>query len=273
MAPPTKVVEAPIEIMASVGFEVREGYQWTGLCFCGYISTGWPTQEQAQLRIDQHSHEHNTGEEMPDKAEVEQLTPEKFLPGEGGTPREPNPLWGQMAITATDILYKYSVAAAAGNTTAGTAAGSLGDQVSTTQITDATLGNLFDDVSGDENAASDVEYRGYFVHNAHATLTWTAPKVWISAEVAGGASAAIAVDTTAASAVGAAATQMTTIADESTAPAGQTFSAPTTKASGLALSDLAAGNVKGIWVRRTAANTAAVNNDGVTIRVEGDTAA
>lgn len=178
-----------------------------------------------------------------------------------------------MAITATDILFKYSVSAAAGNTTAGTAAGSLGDQISTTAITDATLNNLFDDITGDENAASDVEYRGYFVHNAHATLTWTAPVAWISGEVAGGASAAISVDTTAASAVGAATAQMKTIADESTAPATQTFSSPTTKGTGLALSDIPAGNVKGIWVRRTAANTAAVNNDGVTIRIEGDTAA
>jgi hypothetical protein len=176
-----------------------------------------------------------------------------------------------MAITATDILYKFSVAAAAGNTTAGTAAGSLGDQVSTTQITDNTLNNLFDDVSGDENAASTVEYRGYFVHNNHATLTWTAPKVWISGEVAGGAVAAIAVDTVAASAVGSGSTQMTTIANETTAPAGQSFSSPTTKGTGLSLSDLPPGQVKGIWVRRSAANTAAVANDGVTVRVEGDT--
>lgn len=178
-----------------------------------------------------------------------------------------------MAITATDILFKYSVAAAAGNTTAGTAAGSLGDQISTTTITDATLNNLFDDITGDENAASDVEYRGYFVHNNHATLTWTAPVAWISGEVAGGATGAIAVSGTATSAVGSASAQMETIANESTAPSGPTFSAPTTKGTGLALSDIPAGNVKGIWVRRTAANTVAVNNDGVTIRVEGDTAA
>lgn len=178
-----------------------------------------------------------------------------------------------MPIASTDLLYKFSVAAAAGNTTAGTAAGSLGDQISTTQITDATLHNLFDAITGDENAASDVEYRGIFIHNNHATLTWQAPVVWISSETAGGASLALSVDTTAASAVGAAAAQMKTIADEGTAPATQTFSAPTTKATGLALTDLPAGNVKGIWLRRTAANTAALDNDGAVIRCEGDTAA
>lgn len=178
-----------------------------------------------------------------------------------------------MPIASSDLLYKFSVAAAAGNTTAGTAAGSLGDQISTTQITDATLNNLFDDVSGDENAASEAEYRGIFVHNNHGTLTWTSPVVWISGEVAGGAVAAIAVSGTAASAVGSASAQMETIADENTAPSGPSFSAPTTKGTGLALTNLVAGNVKGIWIRRTAANTAALNNDGVTIRCEGDTAA
>jgi hypothetical protein len=271
LVPPTKVGN----FKPGGPFNIREGYGWTGVCYCGFVTTGWPTKKQAKLRIDQHSNEHEDPENlMPDKSEVEALTPSKFTASNTAGPNEKEPpLWGQMAIVATDILYKFSVAAAAGNTTAGTANTSLGDQISTTQITDALLNNLFDDVSGDENAASDVEYRGYFVHNNHATLTWTAPVAWISAEVAGGASAAISIDTTAASAVGAATQQMKSIVDESTAPAAQTFSSPTTKASGLAISDLPAGNVKGIWVRRTAAATVAVNNDGVTVRCEGDTAA
>ncbi len=56
-------------------------------------------------------------------------------------------------------------------------------------------------------------------------------------------------------------------------PAGITFSAPTTKGTGLNLGSLNAGQVRAIWIRRTAANTVAVSNDGATIRVEGDTAA
>jgi hypothetical protein len=272
VVPPAKVIK--LDPGSIAGFHIMEGYQYAAVCMCGYASAGWPLKKQASLRMESHKLEHETGEEMPDKADVEALTPEKFkaenIPLQTW---DEHPLSGQMAIVSGDILYKFSVAAAAGNTTAGTAAGSLGDQISTTQITDGTLNNLFDDVSGDENAASTVDYRGYFVHNNHATLTWTAPKVWLSAEVAGGASAAVAVDTVAASAIASGSTQMTTIANETTAPAGQSFSAPTTKASGIALSDLPAGQCKGIWVRRTAANTAAVNNDGVTVRVEGDTAA
>ena len=178
-----------------------------------------------------------------------------------------------MAITATDILYKFSVSAAAGDTTAGTAATSLGDQISTTQITDATLHNLFDIVTGDDNAASDVEYRCFFVHNNHATLTWENVVCWLSAEVAGGAVAAISVDTTGVTAKGSASAQAKTVANENTAPASQTFTSPTTKGTGLSIGNIPARSVAAIWVRRSAANTGAVDNDGVTIRCEGDTAA
>jgi len=180
-----------------------------------------------------------------------------------------------MAITATDILFKLSIkTGTAGNQNAQANVNeSLGKYISTTEIVDATLNNLFDDVSGDENAASDVEYRCIFVHNAHATLAWQGVVCWMSAEIAGGANAAISIDTTVASPIGQATAQALEVADEDTAPAGLTFSAPTTKATGLSIGDLAAGNCRAIWVRRSATNSAALNNDGVTIRCEGDTSA
>lgn len=180
-----------------------------------------------------------------------------------------------MAIVATDILFKFSVAAAAGDTTAGTAATSLGDQISTTTITDNTLNNLFDDVTGDENAASAVvDYRCIFVHNNHATLSLQNAVVWLSAETANGVDVAIALDNIAISAKGSASAQAATIATETTTPTGVgAFSSPTTKAGGLSIGTIPAGSVKGIWVRRTSANRAALDNDSVTIRVEGDTAA
>lgn len=178
-----------------------------------------------------------------------------------------------MSILTSDILRKYSVTTgAAGNSTAGTAAGSLGKYISTTQWTDGVANNLFDDITGDENAASTVDYRCEFVHNNHGSLTWQAPVAWISAEVAGGASVSISVDTTAASAVGSSSAQAKNIATETTAPTSQTFSAPTTKGTGLALSDIPSGQCKGLWWKRTAANTAALASDGATVRIEGDTA-
>lgn len=178
-----------------------------------------------------------------------------------------------MAITASDIQFRFSVVAAAGDTTVGTAAGSLGDQISTTQLTDATLHNLFDVVTGDENAASDVEYRCLFVLNNHATLTWESVVVWISSETAGGAVAAIGLDPAGVTVKGLASAQAATIANEGAAPAGVSFSAPTTKGTGLSVGNIPAGSVAALWVRRTAANSAALDTDGVVVRFEGDTAA
>lgn len=180
-----------------------------------------------------------------------------------------------MAIAESDIKFKYSVSAVAGNTTGGSASGSLGDQISTTEIADATLHAIFDSVSGAENAASDVEYRCIFVHNAHGSLTLQSPVVWIEDEVAGGANVAIAIDDIAASAVGSGSAQADSIANENTAPGSGvgSFSSPTTKGAGLALGDLDAGECRAIWIRRSATNSAALADDGVTIRVEGDTAA
>lgn len=180
-----------------------------------------------------------------------------------------------MPIASTDIVYKGSnVDATAGNATANAGPGTnLGDFATTGTLTSGAVNNVFPNVTGDENAASQVDYQCIFVHNAHATLTLQAAKAWISAAVAGGTEVAIGLDTTAASAVGATVAQALTIANRTTAPTGVVFSAPTTKAGALLIGDLLAGQVKGIWIRRTAANTAAQNNDGATIRVEGDTAA
>lgn len=180
-----------------------------------------------------------------------------------------------MPIVSTDILFKGSTTSGtAGNTTAnGGPETNLGKYASSGTLTDATLDNVFNDITGDQNAAGQVDYQCIFVHNNHASLTLQNSVVWITSQVAGGADVAIGLDTTAASAVGASAAQALTIANATTAPAGVTFSAPTTKAAGLSIGNLVAGNVKGIWIRRTANNSAALNNDGATIRVEGDTAA
>jgi hypothetical protein len=179
------------------------------------------------------------------------------------------------AIVAADILFKYSVkTGSAGNTTAGTAAGSLGTYVSTTQWTGGAANDLFDDISGAENAASTVDYRCIFIHNSNAANTYQNVVVYLSAEVAGGASIAVAADTTAASALGSATAQALTATTE-TAPGapitGLTYSSPTTAGAGVALGNIGTGQVKAFWIRRTAANTAALSGDGVTIAVSGDT--
>jgi len=176
------------------------------------------------------------------------------------------------AIVTGEILYKYSVSAAAGNTTASSAAASLGDQISTTAWAGGSVNDLFDNISGAENAASTVDYRCIFVHNSNASNTLENAVVWLSAEVAGGASIAIAIDSIAASAIGSGSAQAAAIASETTAPTGVgSFSSPTTFGTGLSLGNIPSGQCRAFWIKRTAANTAALSGDGVTISVQGDT--
>jgi hypothetical protein len=179
-----------------------------------------------------------------------------------------------MAINpSTDILLKLSVAAAAGDTTASSGAASLGDQVSTTQVS-TSLHGLFDVITGSENAASTTDYRCVFVHNNHATLTAYSCTVFLTSAVASGADVTIAIDNIAASAKGSGSTQAATIGSETSAPSGVgSFSAPSTDGTGLALGDLAPGQVRAVWIKRVAANTGPVSADGVTLNVALDTAA
>ncbi len=177
------------------------------------------------------------------------------------------------AITAAEIVFRYSTkAGTAGNALASTANDSLGKYISTTAWAGGAANDLFDNISGAENAASTVDYRCIFVYNTNTANALQKAVVYLSAETAGGASIAVASDNIAASAPGATAAQADTIASETTAPVGvSAFSSPTTAGTGVALGDIPANSVKAFWVRRTAANTAALSNDGVTIAVTGDT--
>lgn len=178
-----------------------------------------------------------------------------------------------MPIVATDLETRLSVkTGSAGDSTAGTALGSLGKYMSTTVPTTASLNNLFDDISGSENLASDVEYRCIFLLNDHQTLTLQSAVVWISQEYTGGAAVAIGLDPAGVVDRDSASAQAAEIADESTAPAGVSFSSPNDKGSGLAIGDIPPNDCIAIWVRRTATNSAALALDGGTLKYEGDTA-
>lgn len=180
-----------------------------------------------------------------------------------------------MAIVSTDLLLKLStVAGTAGNQNAQPDVNaSLGKYISTTEIVEADVHNLFDIITAAENVASDVEYRCFFVHNSHATLTWTLAKLWLLSEVSGGAVMALGLDPAGVTNLGSASAQAATIANESTAPAGVSFTTPTTEGSALSIGDVGPGQVQAIWVRRTAQNNAAISGDGGTLKLRGETAA
>lgn len=179
------------------------------------------------------------------------------------------------AIVAADVIFRYSTkSGAAGNSTAGTALASLGTWISTTAWAGGGVNDLFDDITGAQNAASQVDYRCVFVYNSNAANSYQNAVVYLSAETAGGANLALAVDTTAASVLAAGTAQALT-ATTATAPGagvtGLTYSSPTTAATGISLGSIPVGQVKAFWVRRTAANSAALSSDGGTVGVSGDT--
>lgn len=177
------------------------------------------------------------------------------------------------AIVASEIVVRFTTTAgAAGDTTANTTVGTfLGKYCATSAWAGGALNDLFADITGAQNAASQVDYAGLAVLDNNASNILQNAVVYISAETAGGASIAVGADTTAASAKGSATAQLLTIANNTTAPAGVTFSSPTTLGTGVALGNIGIAQVKGVWVRRTAANTSALSNDGMTLAFAGDT--
>lgn len=180
-----------------------------------------------------------------------------------------------MPIVSSDIVIRGSVlTGSAGDSTAQANPNLwLGKYVSTTVFATG-LNGMFDDISGAENAASTVDYRCLFVLNNHATLTAYNVVAYLSAEVAGGASVAIAIDNITASAKGSSSAQAAQIGTETSAPSGVgTFSSPTTVGTGLSLGDIPPGQVRAFWVKRTAANSAALDADGWTVGIGCDTGA
>lgn len=165
-----------------------------------------------------------------------------------------------MAVQATDI--KFYLSGGVGNSDPNAA---LGGIKSTTEITTATLENLFDNVSSADASAGETNYRCLYVENTNGVDTLTAALTFFQATPA---VTGIAMGLDAAGKSGTA----TTIANEDAVPAGVSFTTPTDAGAGLNLTDLTAGDFYAIWVRRIVAPGASSNPlDSTTIRVQGDT--
>ena len=144
----------------------------------------------------------------------------------------------------------------------GSGASNLGGAKSGTEVNFSTL---FDNVEPAEAVAGDTEYRIIYVENTSATDSLTAAKFFVVTDtVAGNTSIEIG--------VGAAAVNGTesTIANENTAPAGVTFSAPTTKVGGLDIPDLAPGDYKSICYKRSIGAGASSGSESATTEISGN---
>jgi hypothetical protein len=166
-----------------------------------------------------------------------------------------------MPIITADFVTRHSGGA---SNSSGNA--SLGGIKSANAIS-AAIDALFDTVSGAESAVGDIEYRCVYLHNANAADTMLGAVVWISANTPlAGSTLAIGVGTAAVNAT------EPTIANESTAPSGVTFTEPGSAGAGLALGDLPAGQHKAIWLRRTiTAGSSSSANDTWTLGYQCET--
>lgn len=174
--------------------------------------------------------------------------------------------WHNIPIAASDVHYRLSGGAVNTDVNA-----SIGGAKSSTAITDNVLTNLWDNVTGPESGAGDIEYRCIYIHNNHGSLTLLGAKVWISSLTA---SSDDEIDIGLGSSAVGTATEEQLIANESTAPTGVSFSRPTSAGAALVIGDMLTLEHKALWVRRTVnAGAAAYSNNVYTLTVEGETLA
>lgn len=173
-----------------------------------------------------------------------------------------------MSVVAADIEWRYSGGAA--NTDPNACLGGAISTAGAGLIDTNVINDLWDNVSAAETAAGDTEYRGFYIKNTNGSSTFTDCRFYFSSDTTSATEELdIALDAAAVT------TSMSTIANESTAPSGPTFSHPTTYAGGLALNTttgLIAGAYKGLWMRRVVnAGTAAQAANAATCVCEGTT--
>lgn len=169
------------------------------------------------------------------------------------------------AILQTDIHYRFS-----GTSGTGTANGSLGGLKSSNQMVTDTSQNIFDNVTGTESQSGRTEFRCFYVHNNHGSLTLVNAQIWfVSNTTSGDDTVDMAIDNT----IAINGTEQT-INNEESAPndPALSFSNPTS-GSPITIGNLGPGQHKGIWLRRIVnAGAAAFTNNQFSWIVEGETA-
>ena len=143
---------------------------------------------------------------------------------------------------------------------------SIGGARSTTTVATTAI---FSDITGDQTSAGRTVYRCVYVRNEDANANgWISPYMWLST---GAPATGVAVTI----GLGAAAKNGTesAVADETTAPAGVSFTAPTTKAGGIAVPTLSQNDFQAIWAKIVISAAAAAANVTFTLNIEGDTTA
>lgn len=124
---------------------------------------------------------------------------------------------------------------------------SLGGGRSATEVIfSPILNNLFDNVTVAQAIAGEIEYRCIYLQNDHATDDIDDVKIWIDTNTPNTSTTiAIGLDPAGKNAIA------DTISPSTEAPAGVTFSSPTTEGTGLDVGLLENQDVYAVWIRRT----------------------
>ena len=104
--------------------------------------------------------------------------------------------------------------------------------------------NLFDNVSAAQSLIGKTSYRCCYIKNTHSTDAAVAVTVWVKTVTPAGDDITIGLGTSANGGT------EQTIASDTTAPSGVTFSQPMSYGAGLTIGNVAAGSWKALWMRR-----------------------
>lgn len=196
-----------------------------------------------------------------------------------------------MPLTSADIQFRYSnIHADAADDDAGDpptsdpTSYSLGKWISTVAWQGTSINDLFDNIAGYQNSANRVDYRCVFVANTHSTLTLYNAVVYFPSQVAGGANCQLSVevnidtpevarvsliDSTEPQAI--ALPNAVTVPTDSVNGWTTVFSSAAGSGNAVTIGDIPPGQCAPIWIKRQAQNSAALDSDGFTLRVDGDT--
>lgn len=142
---------------------------------------------------------------------------------------------------------------------------SLGGAMSSVAVVE-TLNGLFDDVSGAESEAGDVEYRCIYWKNESGGSLENC-HVYVPSQPSGDDSFKVGKDLAGKNATA------DTVADEDTAPdPAVSFATAADYASGIDLGTMAANDYYGVWVERTVPSAATAGTSTWTIRARGESA-
>lgn len=146
-----------------------------------------------------------------------------------------------MSVIETTNL-KYYLSGGAGNTDPNA---SIGGVISSTEVADNNLHNLFAKVKWQESEVGSEKYRAIFIKNEHASLTWEDVVAFIKSQsTSDDTSIEIGVCDEGKN------QNIEVITNEDTAPANVNFVSAEGFASGVSAGNLEKGDYIGLWVKR-----------------------